>query len=406
MRIKRYVRALSLLLVLGLTGFGSTGRAERSAANLDPRLAGFLEFVIKDPATLEAEKKDYASRGATFEPFIYAVYTGAVKIDVTPDSEEARRLGPNVRALAQLGQYLEEKRPKLSAELLDKMAEFYSVKSNQTFIRGMVLESVRRLTTAAPPAVNDGGTAATVETGRSAATAKTTATIRFSGLDNEAIGAARLVRQGAFLSITGIGNSGSDGVRIHLPSAATQVRVRAQVPNESTLAAGAYLEITSRPSGAEADSLGFLRITRISDADGYEVTGVVANATNHVLAVFNKGREVRRDVLGPSGNPFARVQASIKFESSLNDAVARGSSSEGAVLRWHWSSPGPITIMNRASGADTTVVADELRLLDANPRGGAPTTLSEFIVRGRDLGEIRIRAEDAIENRKKSNSTD
>ena len=58
--------------------------------------------------------------------------------------------------------------------------------------------------------------------------------------------------------------------------------------------------------------------------------------------------------------------------------------------------------MNRASGADTTVVADELRLLDANPRGRAPRMLSEFIVRGRGLGEIPIRAEEVIENRKKS----
>jgi len=41
-------------------------------------------------------------------------------------------------------------------------------------------------------------------------------------------------------------------------------------------------------------------------------------------------------------------------------------------------------------------------LLDANPRGGAPTTLSEFIVRGRNIGEIRIRAEEVIENPKKS----
>ena len=277
----------------------------------------------------QGEKKDYASRGVTFEPFIYAVYTGAVKIDNAPDTEQARRLGPNANALAQLGQFLEEMRPELSAELSDKMAEFYSVKSNQTFIRGMVLGSVRRLATAAPSAVNDGGTAA-----GSAVTAKTTATIRFSGLDNEAIGAASLARQGAFLlRVTGIGNSGSDGVRIHLPDATTQVRVRARVPNEPTLAAGAYLEITSRPSGVEADSLGFLRITRISEADGYEVTGSMANATNQVLAVFNKGREVRRDVLRSSANPFARVRASIKFESSLNDAVGRGSSSEGAVLR-------------------------------------------------------------------------
>ena len=399
MKIKRYARVLSLLLVLGLTGSGSSAHAEKTAATLDPRLGDFLEFVIKDPAVLKREKEDYASRGVTFEVFIYAVYTGAVKIDDAPDNEEARRLGPNPGALAQLGQYLEEQRPTLSAKLLDQMDEFYSVKSNQTFMRGMFLESVRGLNTASP-AVDDEGAAAT--TGGRAATTKTSATIRFNGLDNEAIGAASLARRGAFLSVTGIGSSGSDGVRIHLPGAATQVRVRAQVPGEPALAAGAYFEITSRPSDAEVDSLGFLRITRISDADGYEVTGVVANATSHVLAIYNKGREVRRDVLRSPGAPFARVRAFIKFESSLNDAVGRGSSSEGALLRWHWSSPGPIKIMNRASGADTTVVGDELRLLDTNPRGGPPTTLSEFIVRGRDLGEIRIRAEEVIENPKKA----
>jgi len=387
MKIKRYASVLSLLLVLGLTGFGSSGHAEKSAATLDPRLADFLEFVIKDPAVLKKEREDYASRGVTFEVFIYAVYTGAVKVDDAPDNEQARRLGPNAGALAQLGQYLEEQRPELSAKLLDQIAEFYSVKSNQTFMRGMFLESVRGLTTAAPPTVDD------------EATAKTSATIRFNGLDNEAIGAASLARRGAFLSVTGIGSSGSDGVRIHLTGAATEVRVRAQVPSGPALAAGAYLEITSRSSDAEGDSLGFLRITRISDADGYEVTGVIANGTSHVLAIYNKGREVRRDVLSTTGTPFARVRASIKFESSLNDAVSRG---EGTLLRWQWSSPSPIRIMNRASGADTTVVADELRLLDANPRGGGPTTLSEFIVRGRDLGEIRIRAEEVIENPKKS----
>ena len=201
-------------------------------------------------------------------------------IDRAPDNEEARRLGPNSGALAQLGQYLEEQRPELSPKLLDQMAEFYSVKSNQTFMRGMFLESVRGLT--AHPAVDNEGTAAT--TGGRAETAKTSAAIRFNGLDNEAIGAASLARQGAFLSVTGIGGSGSDGVRIHLPGATTQVRVRAQVPSGPALATGAYLEITSRSSDAEVDSLGFLRITRISDADGYEVTGAVANATSHVFS--------------------------------------------------------------------------------------------------------------------------
>src|SRR5439155_6158564 len=121
----------TLLLVLGLTDLGSSGHAEKSAATLDPRLADFLEFVFKDPAVLKREKEDYASRGVTFEVFIYAVYTGAVKIDDAPDNEEARRLGTNPRALAQLGQYLEEQRHELTPKLLDQLAEFHRVKSNQ-----------------------------------------------------------------------------------------------------------------------------------------------------------------------------------------------------------------------------------------------------------------------------------
>jgi len=89
---------------------GSSGHAER-AQQLSIPLADFLEFVIKDPAVLKMEKEDYASRGVTFEVFIYAVYTGAMKIDDAPDNEQARRLGPNAGALAQLGQYFEEQRP-------------------------------------------------------------------------------------------------------------------------------------------------------------------------------------------------------------------------------------------------------------------------------------------------------
>src|SRR5258705_3686281 len=222
MKIKRYRRPFSLLLVLGLTAFGPSGHAE-SAATLDPRLGDFLEFVIKNPAVLKMEKEDYASRGVTFEVFIYAVYTGAVNIDKAPDNEQARRVGPNAGALAQLGQYLEEQRPELSAKLLDQMAELYSVKSNQTFIRGMFLESVRGLTTAAPAAVDAKGTAAA--TGGRGETAKTSATIRFNGLDNEAIGAASLARRGAFLSLTRLGSPGGDGGPIHLPGPASQVPV-------------------------------------------------------------------------------------------------------------------------------------------------------------------------------------
>jgi len=128
--------------------------------------------------------------------------------------------------------------------------------------------------------------------------------------------------------------------------------------------------------------------------------GVVANATSHVLAIFNEGREVRRDVLRSTGTPFARVRASIKFESSLTMRMGRGSSAKGLAALAMVKARAQSRSRSR-DGADTTVVADELRLLDANPRGGAPTTLSEFI-RARNIGEIRIRAEEVIENPRKS----
>lgn len=101
---------------------------------IDPRLDGFLAFAIKDQQTLQSERQAYAAHKISFEQFIFSVYSGGVRIDSTPD---------NSHALAQLGGYLEKNRPSLSAELLKLMEEFYSVKSNQTFMRGMFLETIR-----------------------------------------------------------------------------------------------------------------------------------------------------------------------------------------------------------------------------------------------------------------------
>jgi hypothetical protein len=221
-------------------------------------------------------------------------------------------------------------------------------------------------------------------------------TVRFDGLVNEPIGGASLVRQGSALRVSNLAGSGTGGVRIRLPRGATQVRVRAEVPNESKLPAGAYLEISSLPTGS-VHPLGFLRITRSSGEGGYEVTGSISNTTHTLLGIYHGGREVRRDLLGASGNPFARVPACLACGSSLNDALGRASSRSeanlsGVVLRWQWSEPRTITIMNRPGRRDTTVVADELRLLQDDRRSQA-RTLSELVVRGRRLGEIRIRSE-------------
>jgi len=110
--IRRTRTALLLFTLLSLFGCKSPDQgATVPKGTLDPRLGGFLEQIFKnDPSQLEKEKHDYASRGVTLEPFIYSVFTGAVKVDTTPD---------NSMAMAQLGEYLEKVRPSLAPDLLE-----------------------------------------------------------------------------------------------------------------------------------------------------------------------------------------------------------------------------------------------------------------------------------------------
>ena len=130
-------RWLPLLLVCTF-GCKSTPSTQGAApAGLDPRLGDFLQTAITDRATLDKEKRDYASYGISFEQFIYSVYTHSVAFDNTPD---------NSRALAQLGEHLEKKRPVLAPELAEEMETFYADSTHQTFIRGMFLTTVKGLT--------------------------------------------------------------------------------------------------------------------------------------------------------------------------------------------------------------------------------------------------------------------
>ena len=86
------------------------------------------------------------------------------------------------------------------------------------------------------------------------------------------------------------------------------------------------------------------------------------------------------------------MNAQLLLKSSLNDELER--SYGGTVLRWQWSKPGEVRILNRADGPDTTVVGDELRLLEAAPGVAEERTLSELILRGHDLGSFQIRSEE------------
>ncbi|MGH7217196.1 MAG: hypothetical protein ACREIG_08175 [Nitrospiraceae bacterium] len=113
-----------------------SAKTHGNISGLDPRLDEFLVFAIKDKSTLNSERRVYATHKVSFEQFILSIYSGGVKLDDTPD---------NSNVLAQLGGYLEDKHPSLSPELLKQMEEFYAIKSNQTFMRGMFLETIRAI---------------------------------------------------------------------------------------------------------------------------------------------------------------------------------------------------------------------------------------------------------------------
>ncbi len=127
-------RTTWLTVLFASLAISLSAEANQELSALDPRLDKFLVFAIKDKRTLVSERKVYAANKVSFEQFILSIYSGAVKLDDTPD---------NANALAQLGGYLEKNRPSLSPALLRRMEEFYAVKSNQTFMRGMFLETIR-----------------------------------------------------------------------------------------------------------------------------------------------------------------------------------------------------------------------------------------------------------------------
>ncbi len=126
----RALLRFALLCLVVLTANAGYAKEE----NVDPRLHGFLSSVIKDKAALRKEEAIYAKNNVNFEAFILVIYTGTTRIDDTPD---------NSSALAQLGGYLEKKRPPLSPKLLEAMEKFEADKKNQTFMRNMFLETVR-----------------------------------------------------------------------------------------------------------------------------------------------------------------------------------------------------------------------------------------------------------------------
>ena len=198
------------------------------------------------------------------------------------------------------------------------------------------------------------------------------------------------------LRVTGIGSFGVDGVRIVLPEGVSALETRAVLPNEPMLPAGAYLEISSRARGSAPDeSLGFTRITRLSTPGQYAVTGAIAGAAEKVVALYKDGAEVYRDRRPASPtSTIATLPACLACKLAANDDLGTTPLSP-LLLRWDWTDNAAITISNRPNGApDTTVTGDELRILEPDVSAGNYRELSEFLIRGKDLGEIRILSEE------------
>jgi hypothetical protein len=223
-------------------------------------------------------------------------------------------------------------------------------------------------------------------------------TIFFNGASNSPIGGSTLIRaSGDTLRVLGIGSSGGDGVAIALPDGVSEIKTRFELPNESSLSNGAYLEVSSREQGsAPGDSLGFIRMTRLPTPGQYAYTSAIAGASEKIVAVYRAGQEVYRDQR--SNLPTASDVRTVKGLSSNDDVGDRplgpGAPLSPLILRWQWADTAAIAVVDRPAGApDTTVTGDEVRIIQVDPPSGNYAPLSEFRIRGKDLGELRILAE-------------
>jgi hypothetical protein len=92
---------------------------------------------------------------------------------------------------------------------------------------------------------------------------------------------------------------------------------------------------------------------------------------------------------------LVRGQGCLLCGFSTNDDVGHPKAQGFVLLRAWWAQSHEFTVVNRPGGAsDTTLSADEIRILPTGS-AGAGHALSEFVLRGKDLGELRIYSEQA-----------
>ncbi|MDF1821542.1 MAG: hypothetical protein P1U64_08215 [Alcanivoracaceae bacterium] len=123
------IRPIFVLLVLWIGSADSV-----LAADLDVRLEDFLDKQIESPKVLEQTKNVFEEGDMDFETFILVAFTGAAKMDGSPD---------NMAMLSKLGMYIENEKPRLRPGLLLRMQGFMRNPTNRTMMRGVFMETVR-----------------------------------------------------------------------------------------------------------------------------------------------------------------------------------------------------------------------------------------------------------------------
>jgi hypothetical protein len=219
-------------------------------------------------------------------------------------------------------------------------------------------------------------------------------TVFFNGVSNSPVGGAQLIRAGDTLRVTGIGGSGGDGLKIALPDGVSEFKTTFQLADDSSLPTGAYLEWSGMGSGVD-DSLGFMRMTHLATPAQYSITGAIKGASEKIVAAYKGGVEIYRDRRPNSGvSPDAITPHGTQANDDLGGRAMSPDASpplSPLFLRCQWAGPTALTITSRPGGAaDTVVTGDELRILETDPPPGNYASLSEFFMRGKDLGELRI----------------
>ena len=213
---------------------------------------------------------------------------------------------------------------------------------------------------------------------------------------HQAIEGARLTGQGGLDAESEHRRPGQDGVRIRLDHGVTAFRLSATIAKADSLPDGAWLEFGSRAAGSR-DSLGFVRLTR-TDTSGYAMRGAIGRGERaDRRALPARGPRSHRDARPVS--PLADLvhgQGCPLCGFSTNDDLGRPKSEGFELLRAWWAESHEFSVVNRPGGASDTIDCRGLRSVSCRKSAPAADTLSEFVLRGSDLGEVRILSERAV----------